>query len=101
MKQDNIECTVYEGEDHRKHCELVIALNTRYNEFIERYERDREITNEFRDEMIKSMNELKDKFKEWKVPYRIGIFVVGALTMSIIGTIGAIIVKYILNHFKL
>jgi hypothetical protein len=77
------ECEEYSGIERRKYCGMVISVNQKFDDFIERYERDSAATKEYRDGVNKalgdvsvSMVSLRDELKETRRPYKILMWVV-------------------------
>lgn len=86
-EKHNSDSCYYLGTDRRKHCETVVLVTQKFNDFIERYERDQEFTREFRanqmesvKELAESMLKLKEELRETRKPYRILVWVLTIAT---------------------
>jgi hypothetical protein len=81
------ECSKYTGIERRKHCEMVVTVNQKFNDFIERYERDQAVTKGFREYMDKSLSDvsvslvsLGGELREMRKPYKILIWIITIVT---------------------
>lgn len=77
----------YAGQERRKHCDTVLLVTQKFNDFIERYERDQHFTKEFRANQMESVKQLsesvfklKEEISEMRKPYRILIWVITIAT---------------------
>jgi hypothetical protein len=86
------ECFSYEGPERRKHCELVVLVNQRFVDFLNRYENDKKDADGWRVSvtgtlggMQKSMEDLARPYKlmMWLATISTGAFVVEGIKLVI------------------
>lgn len=86
-EKHNSDSCYYIGQERRKHCETVVLVTQKFNDFIERYERDQEFTKDFRTNQMESVRQLsesvvklKEEIIEIRKPYRILIWIITIIT---------------------
>ena len=89
-----------------KHCDLVVAVDQRLRDFIERYEVDIKLRNGWRKNIETMLGDIKKFTDSIESPYRAGLWVfrifIGSIVVSFTGfvlylgrhTVGAIIRKF-------
>ena len=86
----------YDGNDRRKQCDMVVALNERhiaseqrFNDFLTHYEEDKEDSRIFRKEVRETLKSLSEDVSRMRPPVRAGIWIgivaLGSLITTAVG----------------
>lgn len=89
-------CAEYEGEERRKHCELVIVLKAQAEE-------DKKSRDTFREYVTESLKELKESIRpldEINVSYTRGKWIVGITILAAVGSVVAMVFEWIKKHWN-
>ena len=62
--------------DRRKHCDMVIAMNTKFNSFMDRYEEDREESRRWRDGVMSNLRSITEELASLRPGYKAGLWIV-------------------------
>ena len=100
MKEDS--CVVYQGPERRKfqNCEMVITVNQRFIDFMDRYERDKERTSEFRKDTCSRLEKLTCGVEQLTRPYKVLIWVLTIITGAFLLDAFGIIKRIVMEHMK-
>lgn len=84
-KEYGYECDGGIDRRNKVHCEMVIELNAKFQQFMERYERDRVGTSEFREKVEASLERLAEQVRAMAWPYRLLVGVVSIVGIAFMG----------------
>ena len=90
------ECFEYDGEERRRHCEMVVVLKTKLEEEIEK-------TSEFREYVMNSLRDIQISLKpldEINVSYNRGKWIVSITVLALIGAIVTMSTRFIARHWN-
>lgn len=71
--------------DNRRDDRMMVALNQKFSDFVERYDRDVGALNEWRKTVDKKQSDQGDILRDIAPAYRRGLWVVGLITCGSIG----------------
>jgi len=89
-----------ESNDRRKHCEMVITLNAKFSDFIERYDKDMETTNIFRLKIAKEIEDLANIVRQFSIPYKIMLWLFLGVGGALLIEVAKNLADWLRNHFN-
>jgi hypothetical protein len=89
----NDECDIYVGQERRKHCEMVVALKSEYDEDKRNRDQWKEDVNEKLERIIRFLDKMEG-------PYNAGLWALRICVGAVITGIIAIIWKIFGQHIK-
>jgi hypothetical protein len=92
----DVGCADYDGENRRKHCELVIVLKAQAEE--EKKSRDA-----FREYVTESLKELKESIRpldEINTSYTRGKWIIGIVVLAAVGSIVGMTFEWFKKHWN-
>jgi len=75
MKQADDICFEYNGEDRRKHCELVVVVNQKFKDFMEETRDYRDRNNKSMEEISSALALMREEVREIRRPYKALIWI--------------------------
>jgi hypothetical protein len=93
------DCEAREG-DRRRHCEMVISLSAKFEDFMGRYDLDRGETIKFRESQSGKIDALTMKVFELTRPYKIMIWILTIVSGAFLLNVFEFVKKAILTHLQ-
>jgi hypothetical protein len=84
---------VYDGPERRRHCEIVIALKTAFEE-------DKRIKDEWRKEVNDKLEKILTFTQKIDGPYNAGLWALRILIGGLLAGFAALILKFFKDHIK-
>lgn len=81
-------------------CEKIITLESRFTEFMGRYERDLLEKKEWRLSVDKTLGAINETIRDLKLPYRVGLWVTVVGIGAILVEISRLFIDWIVKHFS-
>lgn len=80
MRQVDENCIEYAGSERRKHCELVIIVNQKFMDFMEKTESYRDRNEKSLKELAASVDSMREEVQEIRRPYKMAVWVGSIIT---------------------